>query len=172
MEGDGYSYESHALQLTRDRFRLGASTLDRATQAEAKSVDAGASSDVVGDAMARVQQIAVVLAQYMDDTADKVDRADGSYGEVENTNEGRLRYEKYFAADEPQYGPGAVPRTDDTSEIQRRLDDPLEHAPVDERGADRPGRAPAPEVDNGDAEPETDDGSSGRSRPAHRPGAG
>ncbi|MDV6011240.1 hypothetical protein [Haloechinothrix sp. LS1_15] len=154
MAGDGFSAEEHALRLTRDRLRLAADTLDRATGVEVSAVDAGMSSDIVADALARLQQVGIVLAQHMDNTADQVDAAEGSYAEIENTHEGKLRYEE-LAPEEPARNP----RMNTQARIEAERDSPLEQAPIEERGPNRDGRAPAPELaEQESAQWDSDDG--------------
>lgn len=97
LDGNGYGYEPDALPIIAGRLRTGVDYLDLATGSAPAAVDAGASSDVVNKALAMVQQAGVVLSQVLEDTASKVDSADGSYADVDNTVEGYWRYrEKYM----------------------------------------------------------------------------
>lgn len=96
-DGHGYGFEPEALPLVAGRLRSGTAYLDLATGTAPSAVDAGASSDIVNAALAMVQQAGVVLSQVLEDTASKVDSADGSYADVENTVEGYWTYrEKYL----------------------------------------------------------------------------
>ncbi len=118
--GDGYSYEPGALRQITGHLQAGAESLDRVVTTKAAAVDAGASSDIVGEAMARLQKIGAIIAHTVDDTAGKVHAADGSYDEIENTNEGAMQYRE----ENPRGGRGG------NSSIVGRIERvPLDHEP-------------------------------------------
>ncbi|MDV6011009.1 hypothetical protein [Haloechinothrix sp. LS1_15] len=94
MSGDGYSYESDALRMTASRLRSGVLTLDQAIERDVQAADAGISSEFVAEAMSRTHHAAAAMAQYLEETAEKVDETTGAYDEIENTHAGRLELEQ------------------------------------------------------------------------------
>ena len=92
MAGEnGYQYSQEALRRVTGELRHGADALDRATEHDLISPDAGASSDVVGKALADLLKSAVAGAHGLAEMAENVHVTEGSYADVENTNEGVVR---------------------------------------------------------------------------------
>lgn len=90
-DGGGYRYDSVALNSIVEKLRAGARHLETANRKPVESVDAGASSQIVGDALANLLESSITTAHLLDTAADKVRIADGAYADVENTNEGEVR---------------------------------------------------------------------------------
>ncbi|MBK1785524.1 hypothetical protein [Prauserella cavernicola] len=88
--GDGYRHNSEALTAISDHWHEGAELVDGAATAPADAPDAGASSSVVGEAMASLTRALGAAATAMDDAAEKVHAANGSYEDIENTNAGAI----------------------------------------------------------------------------------
>jgi hypothetical protein len=93
MADNGYRYTEEALTGVVDTLRGGVTGLDEAAGAPLSTPDAGASSDVVGKALASLLKAAVTAAHEIDTTAGNVHASKGGYADVENTNEGDLRRE-------------------------------------------------------------------------------
>lgn len=89
---DEFGYDAGALSRITASLRTATHQLDSATELKVSVVDAGFSSNIANEALARVQKAGVVLAQVIEDIAGKVDSADGSYADIENTAEGELRW--------------------------------------------------------------------------------
>lgn len=104
--------EWDALALNQISIHLsdGAEQPDGATAKSLPPVDAGASSEVVGDAMTRLQTIAVAITQHMSTTAGKVNLADGSYAEIENTAEDKFKSKELYPprSERPMGGPSPL----------------------------------------------------------------
>ncbi|MPZ00785.1 MAG: hypothetical protein GEU97_22990 [Actinophytocola sp.] len=132
----------------------GANSMDQvATNLPDDAIDAGFSSDVVNSAMARVGKAALVLAQLGEDIAAKVDAADGSYGDIENTNAGRMRYEEtHLTPLERGWSTRGQVMTDDEvgqlrmqeAQARRGMPDNPEPALDSQPEAAPPGRTPEP----------------------------
>ncbi|PXY17691.1 hypothetical protein [Prauserella endophytica] len=88
--GDGYRHDTNALTAISGHWRDGANQLDAAAAVPADAPDAGASSAVVGTAMASLIQGLSAAATAMDEAAEKVHAANGSYEDIENTNAGAI----------------------------------------------------------------------------------
>lgn len=134
-----------ALDAVVKHLREGADSMDRAAQnLPDHAVDAGFSSDVVNSALARVGKVALVLAHLGDDVASKVDAADGSYADIENTTEGRMRYEEtYLSPLERGWTVRGLLMTDD--EVgQLRMQE--EQAHTDTSESPEPALGPEPEA--------------------------
>ncbi|MGH3520103.1 MAG: hypothetical protein ACRDQ7_22500 [Haloechinothrix sp.] len=89
-DGDGFGYDTGALEQVVQQFRSATQHLDSANAAAVDMVDAGASSEVVGSALAGLLTSSVETAEVTDTIADRVNTAKGSYHNIENTNEGAI----------------------------------------------------------------------------------
>lgn len=97
----GYSYTPDGLDSVVKQFRDAAAQLDNANNGAVEMVDAGASSEIVGSALAALLMSSIDTAQSIDNAAGLVDSANGSYGAVENTNQGAM--DKQFHDDMKDY---------------------------------------------------------------------
>ncbi|MGH3620934.1 MAG: hypothetical protein ACRDQ5_03980 [Sciscionella sp.] len=97
----GFSYSEVGLDTVVRRLRDGARRLDEACRAPIDAPDAGASSAVVGEAIAALLKSAFAAEQLLDNNANLVHAANGGYGPTENDNAGRIwrEYERDSAAD-------------------------------------------------------------------------
>ncbi|MGH3948734.1 MAG: hypothetical protein ACRDSE_06390 [Pseudonocardiaceae bacterium] len=141
----GFRYDEGALAAIVRDLRSGVEQLDLLANNMPQAVDAGFSSDVVNAALARVAKASVALAQVGEDIASKVDAAEGSYADIENTNEGQMRYQERYL--EP-WERGEPHTTDERNrEIQRERyresSSPLEHAPAETDERYEPDPVPA-----------------------------
>ncbi|OZM70384.1 hypothetical protein CFN78_26060 [Amycolatopsis antarctica] len=92
--GSGFWAEPETLtQLARQVFEA-SETLSASTRQVPNAPDAGASSAIVGTALARVQTAGTVLVEVLAQVAGKVDTARGRYDAIDNTAAGALRWEK------------------------------------------------------------------------------
>lgn len=91
-DGDGYRADSTDLALVAAALRDGASALDDAAATDIRAVDAGVSSARIGRMLADVIRGMATAAHNMEGAADGVHATSGAYRDVENTNEGELRY--------------------------------------------------------------------------------
>ncbi|MPY99921.1 MAG: hypothetical protein GEU97_18405 [Actinophytocola sp.] len=107
VNGEGFGHEPGVLDEVAARFESAATYLDLVAEHQPTAVDAGFSSDVVNAALARIQQAALVLAQTMNDVSSKVHVAEGSYENIENTNEAQIKLNQESP---PAYDPGALER--------------------------------------------------------------
>ncbi|WP_159396491.1 hypothetical protein [Amycolatopsis sp. AA4] len=87
----GYSFTAGALEGIVARLRDGEQTLDVATSRAARGVDAGASSAVVGQAVAGIVKMGVAAAGAMGGAAANVHAASGAYDDIENSHAGQLK---------------------------------------------------------------------------------
>jgi hypothetical protein len=87
---DGYSYTTAELDSVVNQFRDAGAHLDTANNGAVEMVDAGASSGIVGGALAALLMSSIDTAQTIEYTAGLVDVAKGSYGLIENNNKGVL----------------------------------------------------------------------------------
>lgn len=90
---DGYGFDEGALTRAAQDLKVGVGYLDLLADLMPEGVDAGFSSEVVGAAMVRIAKGSAALAQVGDEIAGKVHAANGAYDDIDNTNQGRLRYE-------------------------------------------------------------------------------
>ncbi|MGH3466410.1 MAG: hypothetical protein ACRDQF_01600 [Thermocrispum sp.] len=88
---NGFVAVEETLDGAASRLRSAATYLDL-DAAGPEVVDAGFSSDVLNSAIARVGKARLVLAQMAESTADKVNAAKGSYGEIDNDQAGVMTY--------------------------------------------------------------------------------
>ncbi|MCT2587069.1 hypothetical protein [Actinophytocola gossypii] len=88
----GYSYDPEALNKVAAGNSAAADSIDTGLAVRIPSADAGMSSEIVGLTVANLVLLGVTLAQTFDEISARVDATDGSYAEVENTNEGRMTY--------------------------------------------------------------------------------
>lgn len=101
-DGGGYSFDEEALGDIANKLRAGADQLSEANQSMVDLVDAGASSDIVGAAMADLLMASMRQADSMDLHAGRVNSAEGSYWDIENNAEGEIKkQEKQAGGDEP-----------------------------------------------------------------------
>lgn len=136
----GFESDPETLKRGAERLRSAQIYLDIGVEPP-DAVDAGFSSDVINAALARVAQARVVVSQIAEDTAAKVDAANGTYADVENTNEGRIRYEQQQRENDPAQH-GDMRTTDEAwkerrqaewSPLERASDDAVEEAIPDRR---------------------------------------
>lgn len=92
--GSGYSYDPQALSSIAGGLRDGADALDKAVGKELRPVDAGASSDAVGKALSDLMRMAIGVAGSVGGAANGVHEANGAYGEIENNNAGRMKFDE------------------------------------------------------------------------------
>jgi hypothetical protein len=95
MADDGYSYETGALDSMAAELGGGADALDRAADAQAEAPDAGASSLHVARTLQALMTSTVAAARTLDDTAAKINAAQGSYHTIENTHEGAMEKQQH-----------------------------------------------------------------------------
>lgn len=87
----GYSYDPEALKRIAGQLGQGSQALDGAMGHAVDTVDAGASSGAVGQALSELMRMATAASGVLDAAADKVHVANGSYGDIENDHSGQLR---------------------------------------------------------------------------------
>jgi hypothetical protein len=92
----GFSYDPEALTKVATTTRSAASSVDAGLAKQIPAVDAGVSSEIVGLAVTNLVAIGLTLAHTLDKIAEGVDATHGSYAEVENNNEGAMRYNTYY----------------------------------------------------------------------------
>ncbi|WP_116041979.1 hypothetical protein [Amycolatopsis palatopharyngis] len=95
MPDGGYSFETGALDDMASKLRDGAEALDQAATAQAEAPDAGASSPYVARALQALMTSTVAGAQALDDIAEKINVAQGSYHTIENTHEGAMEKQQH-----------------------------------------------------------------------------
>ncbi|OZM70303.1 hypothetical protein CFN78_25580 [Amycolatopsis antarctica] len=142
----GFHHDEGALTKAAQDLRVGVGYLDLLADNLPDAVDAGFSSEVVGAALVRISQGSAALAQIGEEIAAKVDAADGSYADIENSNEGRLRLDSANSE-------AAVKTIDQVNREQQQQAqaNPFEDAPAPapseqppEPKAATPGRTPEP----------------------------
>lgn len=141
---NGFRYDEATLTQAADYLWGGTVDLDYIADSLPEAVDAGFSSEVVGAALVRVAKGCIVLAQVGDEISQKLNAAKGSYADIENTNEGRIRYEGQLAE-------GDVKTIDQRNREarQKETSNPFENAPTEsdpppEPKPAAPGRTPEP----------------------------
>lgn len=88
----GYKYDPSALRSAADGNKSAAMSIDKGLATDIPPIDAGASSEIVGQAVATLVSIGITLAQTFEEIGKRVDASDGGYADVENSNEGLMRY--------------------------------------------------------------------------------
>lgn len=86
----GYGYDPAQLAAVVRMLHDGAEHLEQANRDAVEMVDAGASSKIVGDALAKLLESSITTAYLADAAADGVNAAKGTYDEIEETTKDRI----------------------------------------------------------------------------------
>ncbi|OLT48252.1 hypothetical protein BJF85_13650 [Saccharomonospora sp. CUA-673] len=91
---DDWHADEGALDAIVRQLNNGSEDINSATDKELGPVDAGVTSDVVGQALKDVLELATVVSATMSNAAENVNIAQGSYEDIENDHKGKIDYQR------------------------------------------------------------------------------
>ncbi|MHA6800616.1 hypothetical protein [Bounagaea algeriensis] len=90
MAGDGIHVEQSGLRSMARTLRSSTDDLGELASSMPDMPEVSTSAEKVGHTLSEITRTAAALAASVEDTAGKIDVADGSYGEVDNTGAEQL----------------------------------------------------------------------------------
>jgi hypothetical protein len=105
MSPKDFGFEPGTLPAIVGHLNAASSTLDTGIGGGPEVIDAGATSGMVGGTLKEITLATAAIGEAIDDISGKVDAADGSYADIENSNEGMLKLQKLPPPSTGNHGP-------------------------------------------------------------------
>lgn len=102
---DGFSFDEGGLRRLSASVRSAGEQLANHAASDATTAAAGDSTELVADTVEFIRKTGQTMTKSLDQAAEAVDAARGSYADIENTNEGALRYSERGAPPDADPGP-------------------------------------------------------------------